>query len=179
MAADSNREPEDALKGASEAFEEHEKNLLEEAMARVQRGISKGATVGEAIREMRRAMLEDDDARELLLRMAVLQNQSQGYIRTYFEELSAKQAAGIGSKYAAVARDRPLSEEELDLMDRLGEEIDRRLPPGLSEVEREAHVVQLLKEDEGLARMASRLERLAAWGGKLPPHEQPDEDEGW
>lgn len=175
MAAGSNQEPEDVLKGASEAFEEHEKDLLDEVMARVQRDIPEGATVGEAVSEMRRAAFEDDDAMELLLRMAVLQHQNRGYIRNHFEELAARQAADIGTKYTAAIRGRPLSEEELDLMERLGEELERRLPPDLSEEERAARVPELLKEDENLARMASRLERLAAWGGTLPSHERFDE----
>jgi len=176
MTAGSNSEPADPLEGASEAFEEHEKDLLAKAMARLQRDIPEGATVGGAVREMRRAMLEDDDARELLLRVAVVQNQNRGHIRTYFEELSAK-AADLDVEYTAAIRGRPMSEEELELMKRLGEEIDRRLPPDLPDAEREARVVQLLKEDEELAKLASRLERLAAWGGTLPPHERADEDE--
>jgi hypothetical protein len=56
-----------------------------------------------------------------------------------------------------------MSEEALNLMMRLGDEIEKRLPPGLSEAEREARVVELLQEDEELAELASRLERL------LPP----------
>jgi hypothetical protein len=176
MTAGSDREPDDPLKGASESFEEHERDLLEELTARVQRDIPKGATVGEAIAEMQRAMFEEEDVSELLLRTAVLQNLNRGYIRTYFEELSAKQA-DLGADFTAAIRGRPLSREELDLMQKLGEEIDRRLPPDLPEDERGARVVQLLKEDEELAKMASRLERLAAWGGTLPPHEQADADE--
>jgi hypothetical protein len=176
MTKDSDGESKDPLKGAFESFEEHEKDLFEEVMSRIQRDIPDGATVGEAIAEMRRAMLKDDDARDLLLRVAVLQSQNRGYIRNHFEELSAKQAADIGTKYTGAIRGRPLSGEEQDLMERLGEEIERRLPRDLSEAEREARVVELLEEDEELARMASRLERLALWGGTLPPHERFDED---
>jgi hypothetical protein len=166
------KDPDDALEGAGRAFEEHERGLLEELLGRVQRDISGGATVGEAMAEMRRAMVEDEDVRELLLRVVTIQNQNRGYIRTYFEQLNAK-VADPGTKYTAAMGGRRLSEEELDLMQRLGAELDRRLPPDLSEAEREARVVEILKEDEELARLASRLERLAAWGGAIPPHEDP------
>jgi hypothetical protein len=162
----------DTLEEAGRAFEEHERKLFEELMTRVQQGIPDGATVGEAMAEMRRAITEDDDARELLLRVTIIQNQNRGYIRTYFEQLTAK-LADPGTKYTAAMGGRRLSREELDLMQRLGEELDRRLPPDLSEAERAVRVVELLEEDEELASMASRLERLAAWGGTLPPHEGP------
>jgi hypothetical protein len=166
------KDSDDPLEGAGEAFEEHERKLFDELMARMQRDIPKGATVSEAMAEMRRAITEDEDARELCLRVAIIQNQNRGYIRSYFEQLAAK-LADPGTKYTAAMGDRRLSREELDLIQRLGEELDRRLPPDLSEAERETRVVELLEEDEELASMASRLERLAAGGGAIPPHERP------
>jgi len=173
VVSDSNGDPEDLLGNAGRAFEEHERELLEELMARVQRDISEGATVSEAVAEMRRAATEDDDARELLLRLAVMQNQNHGYIRSHFEHLSAR-LADPRSRVGPEIRGRPLSQEELELTQKLGEEIDRRLPPDLSEEERDARVVKLLEEDEELAKMAARLERLAAGGGVTPPwDEQP------
>jgi hypothetical protein len=170
------KESDDALEGAGRDFEEHEKKLLEELLGRVQQDISEGATVDEAIAEMRRATVEDEDVRELLLRVAVIQNQNRGYISTYFEQLNAE-AVNLETKYTAAMGGRGLSGEELDLMRRLSAELDRRLPPELSEAEREARVVEILKEDEELARIASRLEQLAAWGGTLPPHEDPETDD--
>lgn len=124
--------------------------------------------------EMRRAISEDKDARELLQRVAIIQNQNRGYIRSYFEQLNA-QMADPGTRLNPAMSGRRLSREELDLMQRLGEELDRRLPPHLSESDRQARVLELLDEDEELARMASRLERLAAWGGAPPPYEDPTE----
>ena len=173
MSSRPEKDPDESLEEASKAFEEHERKLFDELLVRMQRDISKGATVGEAMAEMRRAITEDDDARELLLRVAVIQNQSRGYIRSYFEQLTAKMA-DPGTKFTAAMSGRRFSQEELDLMQRLGEELDRRLPSDLSEAEREARVVELLEEDEELASLASRLERLAAWGGTLPPHEDPE-----
>jgi hypothetical protein len=166
------KDSDDRLEGAGQAFEQHERELFEELLARAQRDIPEGATVAEAMAEMRRAIAEDDDARELLLRVSIIQSQNRGYIRSYFEQLNAK-LADPGTRLTAAMGGRNLSREELDLMQRLGEELDRRLPPDLSEAERETRVVELLKEDEELAHMASRLERLALWGGKLPPHEGP------
>lgn len=159
------------LGNAARAFEEHERELFEELMTRIQRDIPEGATVEEAVAEMRRAILEDDDARELLLRSAVMQNQNHGYIRSHFEQLSAK-LADPRSRVSPAMWGRPLSREERDLMQRLGDEIDRRLSPDLSEEERDARIVELLKEDEELAKMAARLERLAAGGGATPPWDE-------
>lgn len=156
-------------------FEEHEQKLFEELLARVQRDIPEGATVGEAMAEMRRAIAQDEDARDLLLRVSIIQEQNRGYIRSYFEQLAAK-LADPGNKYAAAMSGRRLSQEEMDLMHRLGDELDQRLPSDLSEAEREARVVELLQEDQELAGLASRLERLAARGGARWPHEGPATD---
>jgi hypothetical protein len=46
------------------------------------------------------------------------------------------------------------------LIELLGSEFDKRLPPDLSEVEREARIVDLLAEDPRLNEMATRLMRL-------------------
>lgn len=165
MTSEPDRSPEDPLKGAGEAFEEHEKDLVDKLMARIQRDIPPGATVGEAIAEMQRAMAEDDDAKELLFRIVAVQNQNSGYISTQFEEASTRHV-----QYTSA-----MSREELELMQRLGEEIEARLPPGLSEAEREARVIRLLTEDEELAEMASRLERLTE--GRMAPDEPDDEGE--
>lgn len=175
MTSKPDEDPNETLKGAAQDFEDHERQLFDELMARMQRNIPEGATVAEAIAEMRRAVTEDDEARELVLRVAIIQSQSHGYIRTYFEQLAA-QLADPRSRVTAALSGRPLSREELDLMQRLGSELDRRLPPDLPEAEREARIIELLKEDEELASLASRLERLAAGGGILPPHERPNGD---
>jgi hypothetical protein len=158
MTAESSREPEDPLKGISEDFQDYERDLLGEAIARIQRDIPEKATVGEAVEEMRRAMFEEDDATEVLFRIAILQNHGGGYIRSHLEELADREPPDLHVKYTSAIP--PMSEEALNLMMYLGEEIDKRLPPGLSEAEREAHVVELLSEDEELAELAFRLEQL-------------------
>jgi len=167
MTADSSREPDDPLNGASEAFQEHEKELFDEALARIQRDIPKEATVEEALAEMRRAMLEEDDAQKLLFRIAVLQHGGSGYIRARLEDLAAEESEDLHVQYTSA----PMSQEALALMMRLGAEIEKRLPSDLSEAEREARVVELLQEDEELAELAWRLERL------LPPPKPTGEDE--
>src|SRR4051794_24538267 len=172
MTAESSREPEDPLKGISEDFQDYERDLLGEAIARIQRDIPEKATVGEAVEEMRRAMFEEDDAAELLFRVAILQNHGGGYIRSHLEELADRQAPDLHVKYTPAIP--PMSEKRLDLMMRLGEGIDKRLPSGLSEAEREARVVELLSEDEELGELASRLDRLMTGDDTLPPHEQSD-----
>jgi hypothetical protein len=176
MTSGSSSQPEDPLRAASEAFEDHEKNLFDEVMARLHRDIPEEATVAEAVEEMRRAIFEDEDARELALRMLVLKDHNRGFIRAYADELAAGQTDEEVT-YTAAIGGRPPSKEELDLLMQLGKEIERRLPPDLPESEREARVLELLKEDEALAKLVSRLEHLESCGGTLLPHEQADEDE--
>ncbi len=158
----------DPLEEAGRAFEEHERELFNELIARAQRDIPEGATVSEAIAEMKRAIAEDDDARELLFRVTAIQMQNRGYIQTHFEEMTAKEVEPE-PRYSAGH----LSQEALDLMQRIGEEVERRLPPDLAEAEREARVAELLREDEELAALASRLERLMNQDGAPPPNEDP------
>lgn len=143
------------------------------ALARVQRDIPEDATVAEAMAEMRRAMFEDDDARELLFRVTVLQMLGDGYIRTFFEE-SEKRAEDLEVKYTSAIP--PMSQETIDFMMRLGEEIEERLPAGLSETEREARVEELLSEDAELAEKVARLERMMM-GDDAPPSPEQDDDE--
>lgn len=135
-------------------------------MARVQRDIPPGATVAEAMAEMRRAVSEDEDAQELLFRVTTIQGQNSGYISSYFESLPDK-LEGLEPKYRATAKGRAISKEELELMQRIGDELEKRLPPDLSEEEREAQAIDLLMNDEELAPLAARLERLTEEGGPL------------
>lgn len=162
----------DPLDNAGQAFEQHEQELLEKLTARAQQGIPPGATVGEAIEEMQRAIVEDDDARELLERVAIIQSQNSGYIRSRFEQADAE-LADMHRQYTSAGPGGPLSREALDLMKELADELDRRLPSGISETEREAQVARLLQEDEELASLASRIERLTAGTWMAPPEEDP------
>lgn len=159
MSSSASEPPEDPLKGAELHFEEHERELLEKLMARAQRDIPEGATVAEAMAEMRRAITEDEDARELLFRVATIQSQNDGYISSYFASTHAR-AAALGVKYRPRANGR-FSLEELELMKRIGKELEKRLPPGLSEEEREARAIDLLTNDEELVALAARLEQLS------------------
>ena len=56
---------------------------------------------------------------------------------------------------------RPLVEEEIKLMDRLAQEIDSRLPPDLSEEERDARALELIEADPRLGALAERLHGLS------------------
>jgi hypothetical protein len=179
MGSDDNSRSEDPLEAASRDFEEHERKLFDELMARAQRGIPENATVAEAVAEIRRAVFEDEEAHELLLRVAILESQSSGYIRSYFEELNAK-VDEMDPKYRLSFPGAQFSREELKLMERITDEIDKRLPPGLSDEERDARIPDLLAEDEELAALAERLERVAAENHRSPLHSPrlpDDEDE--
>jgi hypothetical protein len=174
MSKEPNRVPEDPLEGALEEFREHERELLDKALARVQRDIPDDATVGEAIREMRRAMFEDDDARALLFRITTLQIQGGGHIRSFFEK-NERRSEDLEVKYTSAIP--PMSQETIDFMMRLGEEVEQRLPADLSEAEREARVAELLSEDAELAEKASRLERMMM-GDEAPPPPEGEDDGG-
>lgn len=59
------------------------------------------------------------------------------------------------------------------LIEHLGSEFDKRLPPDLSEAEREARIAELLAEDPRLNEMATRLIRLLGNDPEAPSG--PDE----
>ena len=172
MSTEPSREPDDPLKGALEEFRDHERELLDKALARVQRDIPGDATVAEAVREMQRAMFEDEDARELLFRITVLQMLGGGHISSFFEQYERREE-DLEVKYtSALPR---LSQETLDFMRRLGEEVEERLPDGLTEEEREARVAELLSDDAELAEKAARLDRLMR-GEEPPPSPEWEDD---
>jgi len=64
--------PPDPLREAEHALEEHEGDLVAQVIALAQRGIPEEATVKEAVIEMRRAMLNDPDANELIQRLLAM-----------------------------------------------------------------------------------------------------------
>lgn len=89
MTANGDHRGDEPLAGASRSFEEHEHQLLEELYERIWRDIPPGATVGEACAEMERAVLRDDDARELLMRVQALARVNDGYLRSHFLRANA------------------------------------------------------------------------------------------
>lgn len=130
-------------------------------MTRAQRDIPPDATVAEAIAEMERAVTEDPDANELLMRVAIIQSQNRGFIATHLTELDVDRGAG-GDVYARAIPGRPLNDEELELLKQLASEIDHRLPPGISPDEREDLTAKLLAEDGELRERVAELKQATA-----------------
>lgn len=159
MTAEGDHGADEPLVAAGQSFEDHERELLQELLERVWRGIPPGATVAEAVAEMERAALEEDDARELLLRVTELAQANDGYLRSNFMQPKAP-ADPTETKYVFAVRGTPQGEEAIELMRLLQRELDDRLPAGLSEAEREARIAEPLKEDPRLGEMAKRLDQL-------------------
>lgn len=157
---------EEPLRAAKRALEEHERELYDEMMALAQRGIPPGATVREAMEEMKRALAEDPEVRELRDRVVtLLLHGGDGYIRSQMEMLEADPEENAETVYEITEKG-ALSVEELELMKRLGDELEARFPPGLTEEEREELGTRLVEEDPELNAIVTRLQELGeARGG--------------
>lgn len=160
MTSEGDHRADEPLAGARRSFEEHERELLDEFFQRLWRDIPPGATVGEAMREMERAALEDEEVLELFLRVKTLEEANDGYLRSRVMEFEAP-ADDTEIQYQSPLAGKPQAKKEaMELMDLLQREFDKRLPAGLSEAEREARIIELLDEDPRLREMGERLDRL-------------------
>lgn len=80
-----------------------------------------------------------------------------------------------------------LVQEEIHLLDRLHRGIEERIDPELEGDERQLRIHELLNEDEELAAIAARLERLSQSHdesvmlglARLAEEEEEAEEEGW
>jgi hypothetical protein len=105
----------------------------------------------------------------LLLRVASIQLQNGGLIRSHVDSL-AGEPHEVDTVYESALPGRPFTAEEIDLMEQMAAEIDRRLPPDMTEGEREARTVELMREDKDVAALLDRLKQLAAENGGSPIH---------
>jgi hypothetical protein len=161
------------MREAERAFEEHERALYEELLTMAQRGIRPGASVEEAIAEMRRAIAEDDDLRELAARiMTLVQYREDGYIRVQIDDADFDYAEFVvpdlgpapdfEAQYRLAPRpDQDLMREEIRIIDQLARKLEECLPEGVSEEEREHLTCELLREDPELSELTERLEELS------------------
>jgi hypothetical protein len=94
-----------------------------------------------------RAAVEDDDARELLLRVAVLQQANRGNLRSRFTEVAEEGFDTAEHRYQSVLAGKPEAKEAHEIMKRLFNELEKRLPPDLSPPEGDARVAEILSED--------------------------------
>ncbi len=142
-------------------MEEHESDLLDRLLTEVQQGIPGGASVGEAMAEMRRALFEAPESRELATRVITLMFGGQGYLRRTLRPDGGEPAGANDVYRAVVGPDHDLQKKELSLLKRLSDEINARLPDGLSEEERMIRGQELVDADPELTALVAELEELA------------------
>jgi hypothetical protein len=151
------------MRDAQRALDEHEADLFDQLLARVQQGVAADATIGEALREMERAALEDPEARQLLERLRVMMHFGG---RALFppEAPTTDPDADLDVDVMYTLRGgpgQPLVKEELELILRLSEAVAERLPPVLTANEKRALATELVREDPELSALAARLEELS------------------
>lgn len=150
------------LSNVEREFEDHERELWKELMARMEGSVPEGATVGEAIEAMQRAAVEDPEIKELLFRAISVATLGGGtYLRERLEGPLALPPEGEPVYRLTDQPTKPIVQEEIRLMDRLRREIDARIGPEVEGAERRARIRELLDEDEELAALAERLDKLS------------------
>lgn len=150
------------LSNAEREFEDHERDLWQELMARMEGSVPEGATVGEAIKAMQKAAAEDPEVKELLFRAVSVATLGGGtYLRERLEGPLSPSPEGEPVYQLADQPTRPIVREEIRLMDRLRRKIDARIDPEVEGAERRARIRELLDEDEELAALAERLDKLS------------------
>lgn len=150
------------LSNAEREFEDHERELWQELMARMEGSVPEGATVGEAIEAMQKAAAEDPEIRELLLRATSVATLGGGtYLRERLEGTLPLPPEGEPVYQLTDHPTKGIVQEEIRLMDRLRREIDARIDPAVKGAERRARIRELLDEDEELAALAERLDKLS------------------
>lgn len=150
------------LSNAEREFEDHERELWQELMARMEGSVPEGATVGEAVEAMQKAAREDPEIKELLLRAISVATLGGGtFLRKRLEGSLPLPPAGEPVYQLTDQPTKPIVQEEIRLMDRLRREIDARIGTEIQGAERDARIRELLDEDAELAALAERLDKLA------------------
>ncbi len=148
------------LSDAEREFKNHERELWEQLLARLQSAAPPEATVKEAIEAMR-SVTDDPGIEELISR--VLSIAEMGGSNFLKEKLSTPMPPPQGEPVYQLA-DQPtksIVQEEIRLMDLLRREIDARIGTEIEGEERRDRIHQLLDEDENLAALAERLDKLS------------------
>jgi len=150
------------LGNAEREFEDHERELWQELMARMEGSVPADATVGEAIEAMQQAAAKDPEIKELLFRATSVAMLGGGtYLR---ERLDGSLPLPPGDEPVYQLTDqptKPIVQEEIRLMDRLRREIDARIGTEVEGAERRTRIHELLDKDEHLAALAERLDKLS------------------
>jgi hypothetical protein len=150
------------LSDVEREFEEHERELWTELMTRMEGSVPRDATVGEAIEAMQKAADDDPEIKDLLFRATSIATLGGGtYLRERLEGPLPPLPAGEPVYQLTDQPTKAIVREEIRLMDRLRREIDARIGTEVKGAERRARIHELLDEDEGLAALAERLDKLS------------------
>jgi hypothetical protein len=150
------------LSDAEREFEEHERGLWAELMARMEGSVPEEATVREAVEAMQRAAAEDPEVKDLLSRATSIATLGGGaYLQERLEGPLPRLPGGEPVYQLTDHPTKAIVQEEIRLMDRLRREIDARIGTEIQGAERRARIHELLDEDEELAALAKRLDKLS------------------
>ncbi|MGN6217150.1 MAG: hypothetical protein ACTHN7_09385 [Solirubrobacterales bacterium] len=149
------------LRDAEQEFEEHERELWEQLVARMEGMVPPGASVREAIEAMRDSAGEHAGIEELLCRVTSMAEMGGG---TYLKEKLDAPMPPPREEPVYQLADQPtkaIVQEEIRLMDRLRREIDDRIGTDVQGAQRHDRIRELLDEDEELSALAERLDKLS------------------
>jgi predicted RNase H-like HicB family nuclease len=178
--------PDDAMRNAERAMEEHEAELFDTLKDLLDSRIPPGATVEEAMAAMERALKDDPEVRALATRLALTIDLSGGrYLQSLSEPWRSEEEDEDTVYTLRDGPDRHLVSEEIRLMKLLSCAVEERLPADASAAERQAMAERLSIEDPNFARTASRLHEISeSHDGALLPglvrlakEEQEEEEE--
>lgn len=149
------------LSNAEREFEDHERELWNELMARLGGAVPPGATLQEAVEALQSAAIEDPGLEELVFRvLSMAQIGGGAFLRQKLEE-PLPEPPGEPVYRLADQPTKALVQEEIRLLDRLHRGIEERVDAALEGDERQQRIHDLLNEDEELAALAERLDQLS------------------
>lgn len=149
------------LSNAEREFQKHERDLWNQLMARLEGAVPPGATLREAAEALQSAAAEDPGLKEIVFRvMAMAQMGGGGFLRGRLDE-PLPEPQGEPVYRLADQPTKAIVQEEIRLLGHLHRGIEARVDPELEGDERQQRIHELLSEDEELAAVAERLERLS------------------
>lgn len=149
------------LSNAESEFEDHERELWNQLMARLGGVAPPGATLQEAVDALQGTAVEDPGLEELVFRVLSMAQLGCGaFLRERLEE-PLPEPQGEPVYRLADQPTKALVQEEIHLLDRIHHGIEERIDPALEGEERQQRIHDLLSEDEELAALAARLNRLS------------------
>lgn len=153
---------EDPIRAAERELEGHETAVYDELLKRILGDLPPDAGPAQVIEIVRRSILEDPENRDLLMRITLMAHHGGRGTR---ERLQGP-LDSPNAKWAHALYDDILRREEIEVIGRLGELIDERLPPEAPPSERRALAERLSVENQEFALLAARLDFLSESRGE-------------